>query len=207
MPPASIPRAEMLDRLLTVFRRHGYEGASLSRISEGTGLGRSSLYHHFPGGKDDMVAAILTHTEAESRERIVGPLLGPGTPRERVERLAAGLDAFYAHGTASCLVELLGIGEAGDRFGATLRARVSGLIRLLADVAGEAGIPPADAAARAEDAVVAIQGSLVVSRALASPVPFRRTIAGLPDLLLGPGPPAPADPPKPARRRRRTPRP
>lgn len=204
MPAASLPRAEILDRLLAVFRRHGYEGASLSRISEGTGLGRSSLYHHFPGGKDDMVAAILAHTEAASRERIAGPLLAPGTPRERVERLASGLDAFYAKGTASCLVELLGIGEAGDRFGVTLQARITALIGLLTNVARDAGLDGPDAAARAEDAVIAIQGSLVVSRALGSPAPFRRTIAGLPDLLTGSATPKVRMPPERSRPRKRT---
>ncbi len=188
MPPATLPRAEILDRLLSVFRRYGYEGASLSRISDGTGLGRSSLYHHFPGGKDDMASAILAHTEAASRDHIVGPLLAPGTPRERVERLAAGLDAFYAQGTASCLVELFGIGEAGDRFGETLHARVSALIRLLADVAVQSGLQSEDAAIRAEDAIVAVQGALVVSRVLGSTRPFRRVLDRLPELLLGAGP-------------------
>lgn len=40
-------RVEVVQRLLKVFRQHGYEGATLSRISEATGLGRASLCHHF----------------------------------------------------------------------------------------------------------------------------------------------------------------
>ncbi|MEM8810542.1 MAG: TetR/AcrR family transcriptional regulator, partial [Cyanobacteria bacterium P01_G01_bin.38] len=36
-------------KLTPVFRRYGYEGASLSMLSKATGLGKASLYHHFPG--------------------------------------------------------------------------------------------------------------------------------------------------------------
>ncbi|MFD2271320.1 TetR/AcrR family transcriptional regulator [Undibacterium arcticum] len=49
----------MVDSIISVFRSEGYEGASLAKLSEATGLGRSSLYHHFPMGKEDMANAAL----------------------------------------------------------------------------------------------------------------------------------------------------
>ena len=57
MPAQKITREDALDRITAVFRKWGYEGATLRMISEATGLGRASLYHHFPGGKDDMARA------------------------------------------------------------------------------------------------------------------------------------------------------
>ena len=54
----------LLDGLLGVFRRYGYEGASLTRISAATGLKRSSLYYRFPGGKPEMVGAVLARANA-----------------------------------------------------------------------------------------------------------------------------------------------
>jgi len=51
---AKITDAQLTDALTDVFRTYGYEGATLSRISEATGLQRASLYHRFPGGKEAM---------------------------------------------------------------------------------------------------------------------------------------------------------
>ncbi|WP_315889750.1 TetR/AcrR family transcriptional regulator [Kovacikia minuta] len=45
--------------LLNLFRQFGYDGVTLSKISQATGLGKASLYHHFPGGKDEMVETVL----------------------------------------------------------------------------------------------------------------------------------------------------
>ena len=50
---------KLIERLTSVFRIYGYEGASLSRIAEATGLQRASLYHRFPGGKEEMAEAVL----------------------------------------------------------------------------------------------------------------------------------------------------
>jgi AcrR family transcriptional regulator len=40
--------------LLKLFRQFGYDGVTLSKISQATGLGKASLYHYFPGGKAEM---------------------------------------------------------------------------------------------------------------------------------------------------------
>ncbi|RYZ76568.1 MAG: TetR/AcrR family transcriptional regulator, partial [Proteobacteria bacterium] len=49
MRKALLSKTEILSVLLSEFRISGYEGVSMSRISEVTGLGKASLYHHFPG--------------------------------------------------------------------------------------------------------------------------------------------------------------
>ena len=59
MPAPTSSRKRVLDQLIALFRRAGYDGVSISRISEATGLGRPSLYHYFPGGKDEMAHAVL----------------------------------------------------------------------------------------------------------------------------------------------------
>src|ERR1700749_1985402 len=52
-------KAEIVGRLFVVFQDRGYEGASLADLSQATGLGKSSLYHHFPRGKEQMAEAVL----------------------------------------------------------------------------------------------------------------------------------------------------
>lgn len=51
-------KAQIVGRLFIVFRDHGYEGASLADLSRATKLGKSSLYHHFPRGKEQMAEAV-----------------------------------------------------------------------------------------------------------------------------------------------------
>ena len=59
------PDAEnLLAVIAEVFRKHGYEGASLARIGQATGLGKGSLYNFFPCGKEEMAAGVLAHIVA-----------------------------------------------------------------------------------------------------------------------------------------------
>ncbi len=67
MPITKVTEEELLDRLTSVFRTHGFEGASLSLISKATGLQRASLYHRFPGGKEEMAKAVFPLREIAQR--------------------------------------------------------------------------------------------------------------------------------------------
>lgn len=184
MPAAVLTRDEVVDRLIAVFRRVGYEGATLAELSEATGLGRSSLYHHFPNGKADMAAAALESVGIWWRDHVLAPLRETGTPAQRLERFGAALTAFYKNGKESCLTNLFSFGEAGGLFQPDLRKRTRALIAELARVAEEAGVTAAQAATQAEDAVVGLQGALVISRALGTTGPFARVIAEMPERLL-----------------------
>ena len=52
------------DRILTatneLFRRHGYNGTSLKQVTAAAAAPTGSLYHFFPGGKDDLTLAVIT---------------------------------------------------------------------------------------------------------------------------------------------------
>ncbi len=88
-----INEPELLSRLTDLFRTYGYDRASLSKISEVTGLGRSSLYHRFPGGKAEMADAVLTAADEWLGEYVLAPLEEPGDPSVRGHYGAcAGLD-------------------------------------------------------------------------------------------------------------------
>src|SRR5687768_4803588 len=98
-----IPREEVLNRLTRVFRESGY-AASLSQLSEATGLQRASLYHYFPGGKAEMAAAVIERSNRILEEQIIRPLLACGDPLTRLRAMARSLDRYFAGGTESCLL-------------------------------------------------------------------------------------------------------
>lgn len=184
MPSATLSREEVVQRILGVFREYGYEGASLARLSAATGLGRSSLYHYFPNGKDDMAAAALAAVGAWFGEHVLSALNGTAAPRTRLKQFTARLGEYYQDGSKACLMDVFTIGAAGSLFQKLLRERLRLLIGALTKVMVDAGIARAEAARRAEDAVIALQGSLIVSRALGSTAPFQRIVKAFPEAML-----------------------
>ncbi|MFC5473876.1 TetR/AcrR family transcriptional regulator [Paraherbaspirillum soli] len=185
MPAATLTRDEVVERILAAFRQYGYEGSSLSRLSEATGLGRSSLYHYFPNGKEDMANAALASVGAWFTQHVQATLGGSEPPRVRLQRFAARLTEYYMDGFVPCLMDVFTFGEAGTLFQQHLGGRMRTLIAVLSSVAEEAGVDKAEADRRAESAVVTIQGSLIVSRALGSNAPFLRMIENFPTQLIG----------------------
>lgn len=185
MPAPLLTRDEVVARLLTVFQQHGYDGASLSALSKASGLGRSSLYHYFPGGKADMARAVIARVEQWLEENAVAPLRASGTPAKRLERMLRNLDRFYGSGCNACVLGNLVIGGARRLFQSQLSAVFLRWIEALADLVAEAGVPRGEARLRAQDAVIRIEGALIVAGALNDTAPFRRTLSRIPADLLG----------------------
>ncbi len=183
MVPRKIGDDMLLDRITEIFRAHGYEGASLSRITEATGLQRASLYHRFPGGKAEMVAAVLERTGEWLGANVLGPLCQSGPPRERVERMCERLKEFYSDGGHSCLLDTLSLGDEGSELRASIEAAMTAWFDALSKVARDAGYKRGEARRRAEDAMVLIQGALVVTRATGNRKPFARALDRLPGVL------------------------
>lgn len=177
-------RQEAVIRLVDVFRRYGYEGASMAKLSEVTGLGKSSLYHHFPGGKAEMAAAVLDYLGTGLETKILAPLRLPGDPCDRIRAMNAEVARFYQQGQQACLLALLSFGEAHDLFAEDVRQAFMNWIRALAAVVMEAGFSEEIAVQRAEDAILQIQGAIVLAHGLGDSQPFKRVLERLPEQLL-----------------------
>jgi AcrR family transcriptional regulator len=50
----------MIERAVVLLAKKGLQGASFSQILEESGAPRGSLYHHFPGGKNELVAEAIS---------------------------------------------------------------------------------------------------------------------------------------------------
>jgi AcrR family transcriptional regulator len=180
-------REQLVDRLRDAFRAYGYEGATVQRLTEATGMGRGSLYHHFPGGKEQMAQAVLEHVADWFENVVFAPLRADGPPAQAVAAMLENLTEFYACGEASCLAGAISLGEAKDTFAVQLRRIFRNFIVELAQVCERAGQSPAQARRNATDAVVRIEGALVVARGTGDMSIFADTIAAVPEQLLGPG--------------------
>jgi TetR/AcrR family transcriptional regulator, lmrAB and yxaGH operons repressor len=182
MRPAKVSDKELFERLTEVFRRKGYDGASYADLMEATGLVKASLYHRFPGGKEEMVDAILSDVDRRFAEYVLAPAMEKGEPQERARRMAHRLREFYDSAKSWCLLDTLSLAESRGTL-AHARKSMEFWVERFALVGRDAGLSTEAARKRAEEGVAAIEGGLVVARVLKNRRPFLRVLAGLPKKL------------------------
>lgn len=94
---AKTTRQRFLDSASELFQRQGYSGTGLAEITERSGAPKGSLYHHFPGGKEQLAEEALELAGRRLRRGIEAALAsapdGPSAVRALAAMLAAGLKA------------------------------------------------------------------------------------------------------------------
>lgn len=167
-------------QLVDLFRRHGYQEASLSQIAQLAGLDRASLNYHFPGGKAEMIKATIDYIDAWLDVEILQPLKSSNSPAQKLEQMCNQLEEFFDQGRRSDLWALMLLEQSrDDLFGSCIRQLLWRWVEAIASVLQEAGLKPRPAIKRAEAAVLQLQHSFILARALGSSTPFRRTIEAL----------------------------
>lgn len=171
-------RPDVVPLVAEVFREFGYEGASLSRITEKTGLGKGSLYHFFPGGKEDMAKAVLDDVDAWFERHVFDPLRHDA-PDVGIARMWDAVDSYFRSGGRICLVGAFALDGTRDRFADAISGYFGRWIASLRHALVRQGWDPADAGQSAEEVVLGIQGALVLARATEDKSLFVRTMARL----------------------------
>jgi len=169
-------RGDVVPLLAEVFRSYGFEGASLARIAEGTGLGKGSIYNFFPGGKEEMAEAVLTHIDGWFRGEVFQPLRQRADAGQGVADMFTAVGRYFLSGRKVCLVGVFALGHERDRFALRVRAYFAEWIDALASALERGGHAPEAARELAEDAVGGIQGALVLARAADEPELFMRAL-------------------------------
>lgn len=166
----------MVPLLAEVFREHGYEGASLALIGRATGLGKGSLYHLFPNGKEQMAAEVLAEIDAWFEQNVFSPLRDEPDPRRAIRLTLARMDAYFQSGRRVCLVGSFALSDTRDQFAERVRGYFAGWVAALAAALVRAGHGTPEATGLAEDAVAGVQGALVLARALGDAGAFSRAL-------------------------------
>ena len=115
-------RDDVVARLAEVFRTHGFEGASLARIGAGTGLGKGSMYNFFPGGKEEMAQAVLTHIDGWFRSQVFEPLRTAIDSGAGVACMLDAVERYFQSGRSVCLLGVFALGHERTLFATTIRA-------------------------------------------------------------------------------------
>ncbi|SDD41194.1 TetR/AcrR family transcriptional regulator [Paraburkholderia lycopersici] len=191
MAAAQATKDEIVDRLFTVFRDRGFEGASLADLSRATGLGKSSLYHHFPEGKEQMAKAVLERATAMIDSDILGAAQATGSLKARIRRIVTTLDRMYAGGSTPCVLGQLSGASIGADARQNLVLALTHWIGAIEALARESGMSPVKARHFGEDWVARLQGALILQAAIGEAGPYKRTMNALLDLAKDSAPRAP----------------
>lgn len=178
-------REALIDTLRDVFHRYGYDGATLSRVAEATGLGKGSLYHHFPGGKTEMAVAVL-QAEGEWFHAALAALQAPGDPAARLAAFAELLRLDDRQKALASTLDVYTMGEARAQFGAEMGLAVQQWQQALQMVMTDAGLPDALASERAAETIALLEGVRLMCRCLDDWQRYDALLTALPQRLLAP---------------------
>lgn len=177
-------REQVLPKLREVFREHGYEGTSLSVITEQTGLGKSSIYHHFPNGKIEMAEAVLDDIGYWFEEYVFKPLRECEDAIAGIKLMFKEVNRYFDSGNRICLVGAFALDNTREQFPEKVKDYFKAWVDALSIALKQRSITHADAKVLAEDAVLTIQGALVLARSQDDVKIFTRALKRLEKRML-----------------------
>jgi AcrR family transcriptional regulator len=169
------------DRLLTstgeLFRRQGYHGTSLKQVTTAAGAPIGSLFHFFPGGKEELAEAVLRTSGAAYRELYEVIADAAADP-------ASAITDFF-DGAAAVLEETgyldacpigtvaLEVASTNDRLRQATADVFASWVEAAAERLRAAGVDAPRASELATALVAGVEGGFMLSRAAQSPEPMR----------------------------------
>jgi TetR/AcrR family transcriptional repressor of lmrAB and yxaGH operons len=175
------------DRVVAVaaelFRARGVTGTGLMTILERAKAPRGSLYHHFPGGKDELVLEALRFEAARIHTdlRAVLPVCEDESAAIHafVEGLARSLERSEFRLGCPVSTAALELAAESEAVRAVCAEAYDVWQQLLCDRLGEFGYAPGAAASRAELILATVEGGMLLARARRDADVLRRLAASL----------------------------
>ena len=161
-------RERILDASGELFRRQGLTGTGIKQILEAAGAPSGSLYHHFPGGKDELAGETIRRAGAHYGELVASKLLAEPD-------LASGLRAAFRDAGATleatgwadaCPIETVALEVASTNDGlrqATAEVFDAWLDALTGLIVGE-GLDSTVARSLALTIISALEGAFILAR-------------------------------------------
>lgn len=177
-------RQRMIVSAALLMRERGVEATSFSAVLAHSGAPRGSIYHHFPGGKAQLV---------EEATRYGGDFIAAGLAAALAEEDPVGAVQRFCQSWRKVLSEsdfaagcpVVAATLEGERTPAAREAAGAAFERweeLLMEAFERHGIAAARAASLATLAIAAIEGAIVVARAQRSSAPLERVTEELEQL-------------------------
>lgn len=167
MAPAS--RDRLLDAAVDLLQRQGYHGTGLNELLERSEAPRGSLYHYFPGGKEQIGAEAIARAGDQVAAAIAHLLRAKPSAAEAVEALAgllaAGLEASEFERGCPVATTALEVTPRSEPIRAAVKDSFDRWLTPLRERLEATGFDAAEAARRADLTIAALEGALVLARA------------------------------------------
>jgi TetR/AcrR family transcriptional repressor of lmrAB and yxaGH operons len=181
---AADTRSRMISAAIGLLQRHGLAAMSFTDVLAESGAARGAIYHHFPGGKQQL-ALEAARRNAEDVRGHLSELPGH-TPRDVVEAFLADVRPVLraSAGGGGCAVAAVTVdtGPATADQGSLRDVAADAFTGWVGELTGKlthAGMGPNQAADLATLMIVALEGAHVLCRAAGSVAPFDRAAAAL----------------------------
>ncbi|MCB9660055.1 MAG: TetR/AcrR family transcriptional regulator [Sandaracinaceae bacterium] len=186
MSKGDATRERMVESATHLFMAQGYAATGLKQILEEGDAPRGSLYFHFPGGKEELAAAVVERHAELFATQLEAALEGAGDVVSAVGLVLAHLAQLVESGEGvGCPVSVVAL-EMAER-SATLQKATQGAFSRWAAVLWEAlvedGMPEEEARRRARALLCAVEGALVLARPAGDAGPLRDVASIVPALL------------------------
>lgn len=169
-------RDRLVDAAGRLFARHGHTGVGLKRIAHEAGAPMGSLYHHFPGGKDELTAEALRRTASAYQDLVTETLQGESDLDTAIEECfaTAALHLAATDYEEGCPIETvaLEVASTNEPLRLVTAEIFEGWIEAAARIASDHGLPPTDARAFAIAFIVTLEGAFVLARSMRNPEPL-----------------------------------
>jgi AcrR family transcriptional regulator len=170
-----------------LFRRHGYVGTGLKQIAAEAAAPFGSIYHFFPGGKQELAAEVIRTSGQMYQDLVMGLLAHAGDAVEamRVSFGAAAQLLVETDYADACPIAMVALEVAGTN--EPLREATAEVFASWTDagagVFGDWGYP-ADVARRLSIAfILALEGAFVLARTLRSTEPLEVAMSTMIDTI------------------------
>jgi len=168
-------REAMIEAAWLLIAERGLEGMATREVLARTGAPRGSVYHHFPGGRTELIEAAIDHSRQWMQDKIGA--IEPKSPDDVV----AGYLAVWRRVLeatdfrAGCAVTGVVTGGHEPAILDRARAAFDATSEALAALFQQVGLEPAEAGRRATLLMYATEGAVILARAHRSIEPLTFT--------------------------------
>lgn len=187
MPAAAKHREHLIQAAARLFRQRGYAATGLNDILRESGAPKGSLYHYFPGGKEELGEAAVRWA-GDLGQRTLAQIAAQTADTATLlltyaERLAGWMaDSAFRDGCpiATTMLETAPASERVSVAGRQVFADWSGV---LADALQRDGLDAEGARRLAQTAVASLEGALLLARVAGSSRPIVETAEEIATLI------------------------
>lgn len=180
------PRENMIESAALLMRERGVEATSFSEVLERSGAPRGSIYHHFPGGKAQLVEEATRHAGEVIANGLAGAL-GQDDPAAALRTFCDTWRSVLCKSDFGAGCPVVAATLEGERSPGARDAAGAAFARwqtLLSDALLERGVAREHARSLSALAIAAIEGAVVLARAERSRAPLARVADELELLVL-----------------------